>query len=161
MSASMHGSTTERTADIPKTHRILDPVLGGGALLDLGPYPLIWALLFLYENPKNEGRKPTTITGSMIKTPLTGVDSSTSFTVAFGEAHAVLSCNITLPAMSPCVVARFRNGARCCPMYTLVTAADVQHRKHRHPVGHLPPAVVHCPVVRQAGQQQGRARRDA
>jgi predicted dehydrogenase len=100
--------------DIPKTHRILDPVLGGGALLDLGPYPLIWALLFLYENPANGGRKPTSITGSMLKTPLTGVDASTSFTVAFGEghqqAHGVLTCNITLPAMEPCVHARFRNG---------------------------------------------------
>jgi hypothetical protein len=50
----------------------------------------------------------------MLKTPLTGVDASTSFTVAFGaghlHAHAVLSCNITLPPMEPCVVARFRNG---------------------------------------------------
>jgi predicted dehydrogenase len=100
--------------NIPKTHRILDPKLGGGALLDLGPYPLIWALLFLYENPTNNKLKPTNISASMIKTPLTGVDTSTAFTVAFGSghlsAHAILSCNITIPASPLGVLARFRNG---------------------------------------------------
>lgn len=28
--------------NLPLTHRILDPNLGGGAILDLGPYPLVW-----------------------------------------------------------------------------------------------------------------------
>jgi hypothetical protein len=121
-------------ADIPKTHRILDPTLGGGALLDLGkrssfglwarkylfkslltgPYPLIWALLFLYENPANKFEKPISIQGSMIKTPITGVDASTVFALSFGTGHltghAILSCNITIPSAQPGVYARFRNG---------------------------------------------------
>jgi hypothetical protein len=50
----------------------------------------------------------------MVKTPLTDVDSSTSFIVTFGEGHlraqAVLSCGLTAPSLEPCVYARFRNG---------------------------------------------------
>ncbi|KAI0072698.1 NAD(P)-binding protein [Panus rudis PR-1116 ss-1] len=99
--------------NIPKTHRILDPHLGGGALLDLGPYPMIWAVLALYEHPSNKKNRPTQITGSILKTPLTGVDSSTSFTLNFTEtlrAQAILSCSITLPPPSPGVTIRYRNG---------------------------------------------------
>jgi len=99
--------------NIPKTHRILDPRLGGGALLDLGPYPMIWAVLALYEHPSNKEARPTNITGSILKTPLTGVDSSTSFILNFTEhlqAQAILSCSITLPAPKPGVTIRYRNG---------------------------------------------------
>ncbi|CAL1714739.1 unnamed protein product [Somion occarium] len=99
--------------NIPKTHRILDPHLGGGALLDLGPYPMIWAVLALYEHPSNKRALPTGITGAMLKTPLKGVDSSTSFTLNFTEhlrAQAILSCSITLPPPNPGVIIRYRNG---------------------------------------------------
>ncbi|KAI0821575.1 hypothetical protein BC629DRAFT_1462006 [Irpex lacteus] len=99
--------------NIPKTHRILDPKLGGGALLDLGPYPMIWAVLALYEHPANKKARPTNITGSILKTPLTGVDSSTSWTLTFSEhlqAQAILSCSLTVPSPSPAVTIRYRNG---------------------------------------------------
>ncbi|KAF6761551.1 hypothetical protein DFP72DRAFT_803397 [Ephemerocybe angulata] len=105
--------------NIPKTHRILDPNLGGGALLDLGPYPLVWAIIALYENPANNKAQPTTITGNMLKTPLTGVDSSTAFTLSFSPtessgsslaAQAILSCSITLDAPKPGVTIRFERG---------------------------------------------------
>ncbi|THG99148.1 hypothetical protein EW026_g3155 [Hermanssonia centrifuga] len=99
--------------NIPKTHRILDPKLGGGALLDLGPYPMIWAVLALYEHPTNKKARPTSITGSILKTPLTGVDRSTVFTLNFTEhleAQAILSCSINLPAPIPGVTIRYRNG---------------------------------------------------
>jgi len=99
--------------NIPKTHRILDPMLGGGALLDLGPYPVVWAIIALFEHPKNKGAKPTHVSGSMLKTPLTGVDASTSFTLTFSEtlqAQAILSDSITLPAPNPGVTVRYRNG---------------------------------------------------
>ena len=49
----------------------------------------------------------------MLKTPLTGVDSSTSFTLTFSgglQAQAILSCSITLPATDPGVTIRYRNG---------------------------------------------------
>ncbi|EKM49976.1 uncharacterized protein PHACADRAFT_264441 [Phanerochaete carnosa HHB-10118-sp] len=99
--------------NIPKTHRILDPRLGGGALLDLGPYPVAWAVIALYEHPKNNKARPTSVTGSIVKTPLTGVDSSTSITLTFSEtlqAQAILSCNILVPSPTPAVTIRYQGG---------------------------------------------------
>jgi len=48
----------------------------------------------------------------MIKTPLTGVDRSTCFTLNFPElaAQAQLSCNINVPSQSTSATLRFRNG---------------------------------------------------
>lgn len=117
--------------NIPKTHRILDPKLGGGALLDLGPYPMIWAVLALYEHPENKKARPTSISGSMVKTPLTGVDRSTSWSLNFSEtllAQANLSCNITLPNVDPAAAIRYRNGSILIhpPLYK-PTAFTVQH----------------------------------
>lgn len=98
--------------NIPKTHRILDPALGGGALLDLGPYPLVWAIMALYESPPNESTPPSTISASILKTPLTDVDANTSFTLNFSKiaAQAVLSCSMNVPATSPGVIIRCEKG---------------------------------------------------
>jgi len=99
---------------IPLTHRILDPMLGGGALLDLGSYPLVWAIIALYENPLNDFTDPSTISGTMLKTPLTNVDSCTSFTLKFSSAsliaQAVLTCSIMLNPPDPGVIIRFERG---------------------------------------------------
>lgn len=113
-------SSDFKLQELPKTHRILNPYLGGGALLDLGPYPLIWALLALYEHPSNQKSKPSQVTGAMLKTPLTGVDRSTSFTVTFAPissstsntlaAQAVLSCNINAASYQTGVVIRYEGG---------------------------------------------------
>ncbi|KDR80599.1 hypothetical protein GALMADRAFT_222193 [Galerina marginata CBS 339.88] len=100
--------------NIPATHRILDPALGGGALLDIGPYPLFWAILALYEHPANNSSAPTKITGNMLKTPITPVDSSTVFSLTFSAsklaAQASLSCSITLNPVEPGVTIRFERG---------------------------------------------------
>jgi len=98
--------------NLPLTHRILDPKLGGGAILDLGPYPLVWAILALYEHPANNKRLKPVVSSSMIKTPLTGVDCSTCFTLNFPDlaAQAQLSCNINVPSQSTTATLRFRNG---------------------------------------------------
>lgn len=99
-------------ANIPLTHRILDPKLGGGALLDLGPYPMIWAIAALYEHPSNERTSPSHVSGSILKTPLTGVDEHTSFTLTFDKlaAQAILSCGITVSTPNPALVIRCRKG---------------------------------------------------
>ncbi|KAI0060966.1 NAD-P-binding protein [Artomyces pyxidatus] len=98
--------------NIPKSHRILDPHLGGGAILDLGPYPLVWAIIALYEYPSNKNSAPI-VTSSLVKTPLTGVDANTAFTLTFPAipAQALLSCNINIPGSGgPGATLRFRNG---------------------------------------------------
>ncbi|ELU43711.1 dimeric dihydrodiol dehydrogenase [Rhizoctonia solani AG-1 IA] len=99
-------------AGIPKTHRILDPKLGGGALLDLGPYPFVWAAAILYEHALNKREPPSHVAGSMVKTKLTGVDSSTTFVLNFDrvEAQAILSCSITISTPNPALVVRCRKG---------------------------------------------------
>jgi len=99
--------------NIPTSHRMLDPKLGGGALLDLGPYPMLWAIVALYEHPSNKKALPTSISASMVKTPITGVDSSTSWIMNFTStlrAQAILSCSMTLPSAHFGATIRYRNG---------------------------------------------------
>jgi hypothetical protein len=73
------------------------------------------AILALYENPANNLSAPTKVTGSMLKTPITPVDSSTVFSLTFSAAklaaQAALSCSITLNALEPGVTIRFERGS--------------------------------------------------
>ena len=73
----------------------------------------------LYEYPTNKATRPAHITGSMVKTPLTGVDASTSWTLSFSPskdtrstlaAQAILSTNIHVKQHSPAVVIRYQHG---------------------------------------------------
>jgi len=70
------------------------------------------AIIALYEHPTNDRLKQPTVSASMVKTPLTGVDRSTCFTLTFPAlaAQAQLSCNINLPPSSTGATLRFRNG---------------------------------------------------
>ncbi|PCH44241.1 NAD(P)-binding protein [Wolfiporia cocos MD-104 SS10] len=98
---------------LPKTHRMLDPQLGGGAVLDLGPYPMFWTILALYEHPSNKKALPTSVSAAMVKTPITGVDSITSWTVNFTStlrAQAILSCTMMAPSAPFGATIRYRGG---------------------------------------------------
>ncbi len=63
--------------------RFYDPVLGGGALLDLGVYPLSLAMLFMGH--------PVSWTASGVLAP-TGVEARAAITLAFAKGTATLSC---------------------------------------------------------------------
>jgi predicted dehydrogenase len=72
-------------------HRLLAPELGGGALLDLGIYPISFASMVL--------GTPTTVT-AVGERAFTGVDATTSVLLQHeGGAHAVLTT--TLSAAGP------------------------------------------------------------
>jgi predicted dehydrogenase len=73
------------------SHRLFDPELGGGALLDLGIYPVSFASMVL--------GPPSRVT-AVSDPAFTGVDGQTSILLQHrGGAHAVLTC--TLEAASP------------------------------------------------------------
>jgi hypothetical protein len=84
-----------------------------GIASDFDPYShqVVQAIIALYEHPANRQLKPV-VSSSMIKTPLTGVDRSTCFTLCFPElaAQAQLSCNINVPSNGISATLRFRNG---------------------------------------------------
>jgi predicted dehydrogenase len=74
-----------------REHRLFAPELAGGALLDLGVYPVAFASMVL--------GAPIEIQ-SMITPAFTGVDGQTSMLLRYSSgAHAVLTC--TLAAKSP------------------------------------------------------------
>jgi predicted dehydrogenase len=75
-----------------RSHRLFAPELGGGALLDLGIYPVSWASMLL-------GRPSGIVATS--DAAFTGVDAQTSILLRHpGAAQAVLTC--TLGAVTPC-----------------------------------------------------------
>jgi predicted dehydrogenase len=76
-------------------HRLFAPELGGGALLDLGIYPVSFASLVL-------GTPDRVI--ALAERAFTGVDAQTSIVLGHpGGAHALISC--TLAAKSPTTAA--------------------------------------------------------
>jgi len=74
------------------THRLFDPALGGGALLDLGVYPVSWASMVL--------GAPSAVV-AVAEPAFTGVDAQTSILLRHpGGGQAVLTC--TLASATPC-----------------------------------------------------------
>ncbi|KAK8846530.1 hypothetical protein IAR55_005616 [Kwoniella newhampshirensis] len=67
--------------DKPTSHRMLDPVLGGGALLDMGPYPSVWAMLLVHRNPYNKDTDPKVLTSYQTVYERTNVDLNSRWLV--------------------------------------------------------------------------------
>jgi len=83
------------------TSRLHDPALGGGALLDLGYYPLLWADLILGDHPNNAKAAPK-VTASVSLTP-NGLDEFTGVTLTYEKLGAVayLTTCMSAKTLSP------------------------------------------------------------
>lgn len=82
-----------------KEHRLLNPKLAGGALLDIGIYALTWAFQTLYHTQEKPERP--SVQSSCVKYEETGVDEMTSMLLTFprsakagGPAHALATCSM-------------------------------------------------------------------
>jgi predicted dehydrogenase len=77
-------------------HRLFGPLLGGGALLDLGIYPVSFAHLIF--------GPPSSITA--VSTPaFTGVDATTSMVLRYPSgAHAVLTTSLAAKSSNPAAI---------------------------------------------------------
>jgi len=90
------GSVPETSFD--DKHRMVNPDLAGGALLDLGIYALTWVFQTLYHTQKNP--QPPTVTSSMQKYK-TGADEMTTMLLTFPRdgqpaAHGIATTAIRL-----------------------------------------------------------------
>lgn len=89
--------TNDPEATWPDTkHRMVNPDLAGGALLDLGIYSLTWVFQTLYTTQEVGSAQPPTVVSAVTKYPLTGVDERTSILLVFprsidqgGDAHGI------------------------------------------------------------------------
>jgi predicted dehydrogenase len=113
------------------SHRLFAPELGGGALLDLGVYPVSFASMVL--------GTPSRVT-AVSDPAFTGVDATTSMLMQYaGGAHAVLTA--TLTAAGPTTAAVVGTDARVLvdgPFYTptgfTLTRRDGTSERFDHPV---------------------------
>jgi len=78
--------------DKPSTDRLFDPALGGGALLDMGVYPLTFASLFLGE--------PSTV-AAVASLSDQGVDLDVAVSLGYSSG-AVASVTSSMTSLSPC-----------------------------------------------------------
>lgn len=117
------GAVTQLHADFgfsatpDPAHRVNDPTLGGGALLDLGIYPLSIACALL-------GRVETVQAQAIMGE--TGVDLTTAFTLRHvGGTLSVCSCSLRARAPSELVVSGTLGSVRMHRMFHMAEAITV------------------------------------
>ncbi|KZO92671.1 NAD(P)-binding protein [Calocera viscosa TUFC12733] len=76
-------------------HRLYDPKQGGGALLDLGVYPILWMFILFYRHPDN-ALTPPTVTASVVNTPVTGVDEQDIVVLKWDKLGMQTTCSTSL-----------------------------------------------------------------
>ncbi|KAL7422046.1 hypothetical protein Q5752_003819 [Cryptotrichosporon argae] len=80
----------------PDSNRMVDPALGGGSLLDMGPYPSVWAMLVLHQHPANTDRAPRVVASHQTLYARSGVDANSRWLVQWdGLAQAQLMTDMT------------------------------------------------------------------
>ncbi|KAG7575486.1 hypothetical protein FFLO_00305 [Filobasidium floriforme] len=96
-----------------KTNRMIAAELGGGGLLDLGPYPMVWVMMILHQNPGNKERAPpSSVKGHMRIYERTGVDASSTWIVDWKDVGtAVCTTSIeTQMNLERCVTVQMEGG---------------------------------------------------
>ena len=83
------------------SHRMVNPDLAGGALLDLGIYALTWVFQTLYTTQKNP-QAPSSVLGAIRKYK-SGADEHTSMLLTFpreegGDAHGIATTSMRVAA---------------------------------------------------------------
>ncbi|OCF42821.1 hypothetical protein I317_03298 [Kwoniella heveanensis CBS 569] len=69
----------------PASHRMLNPALGGGSLLDMGPYPSVWAMLLVQRNPHNHDQDPQVVFSHQTVYERTQVDLNSRWLVQWKD----------------------------------------------------------------------------
>ncbi|CAN6627348.1 hypothetical protein TRVA0_011S01310 [Trichomonascus vanleenenianus] len=89
--------------ELSTQHRLLNPDLGGGALLDLGIYALTWVFVAAYDDPDNQRRAPK-VASLMTKHRFTHVDETTVITLRFPSGViATASTSMVVRTPEDCV----------------------------------------------------------
>lgn len=110
--------------DVDPQHRLFNPAVGGGAVLDLGVYPAHMAQTFASGAPLRLVAAAGTRTS-------TGVDVNSSALVMIGDhAEGVLSCSLDVDLPQTLVVAG-TTGTLIIPQYVRPTAMTLLRGEHR------------------------------
>ncbi|CAO1633501.1 unnamed protein product [Parajaminaea phylloscopi] len=87
---------------LPENHRLFDKNLGGGALLDIGIYPMTFISMILWDHPENQ-RTPPTVRSSFRMNKARGIDEDATVAMTFDKINAVglLTSNIRVDLFRP------------------------------------------------------------
>ncbi|WVW79033.1 hypothetical protein I302_100996 [Kwoniella bestiolae CBS 10118] len=84
----------------PDSNRFVDPALGGGSLLDMGPYPSVWAMLLVHRNPHNKDQNPKVVSSYQSIYKRSGVDLDSRWIVEWeGLCRGQLVTDLTSPGL--------------------------------------------------------------
>ncbi|MDC0710156.1 Gfo/Idh/MocA family oxidoreductase [Stigmatella sp. ncwal1] len=131
-------------------HRVFAPALGGGALLDLGVYPVSLALWLF-------GRPTRIISHAVMGT--TGVDEQVSILLGFAEGRqATLTSSVRTPMQNDAVFMGTQGMIHLhAPLYRPETLTRISTRKHGEAVPSRPRAglqrLIQHPLLRRLREQ--------
>lgn len=158
---SLPTATDDGGLSFPNEHRMVNPDLAGGALLDLGIYALTWVFQILYHcQPVGEREKPV-VKAVVEKYEATGADESSSMILQFAKTKAVGLATTSLRlGTQPDGEGSGASGAAC---RILGTKGEIQvigplYRPEEYRVikvggkrGEV--EVVHCPIPKDAEKE--------